>query len=302
MGPILENRQIELPFEEGPIRRDLVEASIRRIARKRKIIAENVFAAGALYAAAQLEELLLFSVVEKIAQSFQAGLLPIQSRSTRKRLLQIGLQDSSYWLNEADRRAIYSQVVGGSDADVSANREFPDLWIAFLTAVDTFNRTSRKPARGRVGRFRVAEQAVRTAGRELAANLTLHTTGFSRFAAQRIAEQTRLAMLILRDDEIQSSYGAADSWQVIDRVGALELGGSPNIASHRARAEAGRQIIELLAKYQAEWNHRQGTPFLPILRTQNPAITAADWKKLRTAVSNWFSVLDGDLSSLDSRL
>mgnify|MGYP003334886923 FL=1 len=68
------------------------------------ISADNLRAAGAIYTAAQLDELRLFAVTDRIAELFAAGQLPIGSGRAAK-----AFQD--YWrardgrLSEAERRA-----------------------------------------------------------------------------------------------------------------------------------------------------------------------------------------------------
>jgi hypothetical protein len=100
------------------------------------IVADNIRATRALYASAMLEEIKLFSVVDRLVEQFASGKLPLGRGNAGKRLYQ-------YWknapsrLSESDRRNLYSRTFGlpGGEGVAAPNQEFADLWLRFVAAV-----------------------------------------------------------------------------------------------------------------------------------------------------------------------
>ena len=215
-----------------------------------EIQADNLRAVQAIYFAAQLEELKMFQVVDKLVELFMQGMLPLGRGRAGN-----GLYD--YWkksvnrMTEVERRNLYARTIGlpGGDPSVTANREFNDLWLRFVSAVSSFVRqvtvnsllTSNIP-------FPVSPQQVKKAGRDLAANLSLHGYGIGYFAATELQTQLKEIIALLSDTDIKTAYGAKDLWQVIDQVASLELGGAKNSIRYRTMANAGAIIIRWLAE------------------------------------------------------
>jgi hypothetical protein len=250
------------------------------------IVEQNIHAVAAIYAASVMEELKLFAVVDRVVEAFMSGMLPIESQSAKKALLDLKLNRSGRFLSEAERKAIYTGTVGGS-GDVTSNTEFGSLWLGFLSAVSSFRRF-----RKRTRRMRAAEEAVRKAGRDLAANLSLRGAGQTQLAAGRLAAHVRAAVSILRNEEVRSAYGARDAWQVVDRVAHLDLGGAPDIPRLRARAQAGDRIVRLIARYHHAWRGRRRPPLLPVVGASGALITATDWRSLRRSVNEWLNTVE----------
>ncbi len=210
-----------------------------------------MLAAGVIYAAYEFEQLKLFTVADRIVELAQQGLLPV-TRTNASRALSRYWQDRPNRLTESERRSVYGQALGkgGDPQSPQVNREFNELWLRFASAVSGYSRqrpvTRQKPA------VKVSQAAVRKAGRDLAANLSLHGWGVGYFAASRLQQHLTQATGILTLPEIRAAFGARDMWQVVDQVAANHLGGAVNVARHRTMAASGLEIIRWLAA--------QGTP------------------------------------------
>jgi hypothetical protein len=202
---------------------------------------DNIRALGIIYFAAMLENARLFQVVDKLIESFNNGLLPVGRGSAGQSLFKYW-KNSQFRLSQADRRNLYKRVFGLSGGDDSAtpNKEFDDLWIRFISAVTALSSSGKVSAP-------VNQEQVRKAGRDLAANLSLHGYGSAHFVAAELKKQIQDIVDILSTPEIKAAYGARDAWQVIDRISDLELRGSGNLLRYRTMADSGATIIMWLA-------------------------------------------------------
>ena len=201
-----------------------------------QIVRENVLATGAIYSAYLLEEARVFQVVDRIAELFAQGLLPLGRGRAAEAL-------RSYWrggdrIPERERRELYARVLG----------DFPALWLRFVDSVLAYARKSQ--ASGLVRPPSANNAGVRRAARDLAANASLHGTGGAGIAARRLVAQARQVFEILNDRQLQDAFGARDAWQVIERV-SRDFGGARNVARYRKQAEAARQIFDWLADHTA---------------------------------------------------
>lgn len=93
----------------------------------------------------------------------------------------------------------------------------------------------------------MSQEQVRKAGRDLAANLSLHGYGVGYFAATELQTTIKEVIDILSSEDVKNAYGARDMYQVIDQVAALELGGTRNTTRYRTIAQSGAVIIAWLA-------------------------------------------------------
>jgi hypothetical protein len=215
-----------------------------------EILTDNVKGMQALYFSAMLDELRMFQVVDKLVELFQLGQLPF-GRGNAGNLLYQYWKDSINRMSEVERRNLYGRAFGfpgGEPTFGNPNREFNDLWLRFVSAVSSFRRqltldellTARIPGT-------VSEEQVRKAGRDLAANLSLHGYGVGYFAAAELQDQIRDSIKLLSDPEVLNAYGSRDMFQVIDQVATLELGGARNSVRYRTMANSGAIIIRWLA-------------------------------------------------------
>jgi hypothetical protein len=217
-----------------------------------EIQSDNLQAMQAIYFAAQLEDLKVFQVVDKLVELFQNGMLPLGKGNAGNTLY-------DYWkqaikrMTETERRNLYFRTFGFAGGDPSAgapNREFNDLWLRFVSAVSSYARqvTVENLLRTNIP-IPVSQQQVKKAARDLGANLSLHGYGIGYFAATELQNQIREIISLLSDSDIKTAYGARDMWQVIDQVASLELGGAKNSIRYRTMATSGAIIIRWLATH-----------------------------------------------------
>jgi hypothetical protein len=226
------------------------------------IEAQNVLAAGVVYAAYELEQLKLFTVADRIVELSQRGMLPL-SRATASRALSRYAQNAANRLTESERRTMYARALGkGSEQQgPHVNREFSDLWMRFVSAVSAYQRESRVRQTGR-SRVRQVELAKRA--RDLASNLSLHAYGIAYYAALELQNQINTVVAVVSLGEIRSAFGARDMWQVIEHVAAHELGGAVNTARYRTLATSGLEIIRWLARGRSK--SRPTAPGRPLVK------------------------------------
>jgi hypothetical protein len=212
-----------------------------------EILADNVRAVESIYLAYMLDEMGAFRVLERIAELFRQGLLPLGQGRLAEALFHVARPGER--MPARDRAAFYAQVLGvaGGQGGGEPNREFLSLWLRFVVAVSMFAR--QHGTAGLVAPRTPANAGVRAAARALAANASAHGGGVVQFAARELALQVQQMIDLLEDRDLRAAFGARDMWQVIEHVNQNHLGGARNVARHRALAEAGRQVLQWLATY-----------------------------------------------------
>lgn len=218
------------------------------------IVGDNIIALQPTYFSAMLEEMKFYQVIEKISDLAQSGVLPIGRGEAANRLFKYW-REAALRISEPERRDFYARSLGipGGDDGGMPNKEFNDLFLRFISAVSSFIRQNNVDDLLRT-RFpgAISQQQVRKAGRDLAANLSLHGYGMAYPFAVEIQKQIKEIIAILSDDEIKAAFGAKDIWQVIDQVAVLELGGARNSVRYRTMAASGATIFAWLAKKAQE--------------------------------------------------
>jgi hypothetical protein len=218
-----------------------------------EIVRENIRAVQAIYFAHAMEELRLFGVVERIAELYAQGLLPLGDRSDAERLRRVALRQQR--LSEAERRGLYARalgVPGGDPGEVEPNREFLSLWLRFLVTVAA---TAEQAGAGAVvAPASASNAAARKAARELAANVSHQGDGIAHFVADELAQQVRDDLELLARPEVRTAFGGHDAWQVIDRVNRHDLGGARDIGRYRTQAVEGGRVLQWLAEHYALLN------------------------------------------------
>lgn len=237
-----------------------------------EILEHNVLALQPAYFAAMFEELKVFQVMDKLVELFQNGILPIGKGEAGNNLFKYW-KESATRVSEAERRSFYARTLGfvGGDDGGYPNREFNDLFMRFVSAVSNFIRQNsvddllRTKIPGAI-----SQQQVRKAGRDLAANLSLHGYGMAHFMATELQKQIKDVMKVLSDPDIKNAYGARDMWQVIDQVAALELGGSRNSVRYRTMAAASAIIFAWLSQNARKLSSTSFGPILDLDEIRNP--------------------------------
>ena len=218
---------------------------------------ENIRAVAMIWAASRLERLRLIHACDRITELFMNGLLPIGFDGGGK------LLDSYHWdaedrLSEPARMMHYSRIVGAPGGDVSnevrPNTSFETHLLRFVSTIVEWYRKNQQSFHPQMHN----SEPIRKAGRDLAANASLYGWGGAHFAARRLNAHISQAFTILNEPSIQKAYGVTNPWQVIERVAQAEFGQAPNIVRHRTEAEAGKRILDLVARYFRVWSDTRG--------------------------------------------
>jgi hypothetical protein len=245
----------------------------------------------------------MFHVVDRITEIFMNGQLPIGFDAGGRAL------DTYYWdredrLNEAERRMVYSRVLGATGGmiskEVQPNTQFDSLWLRFLSSLAEFDRQQRVDeiiATNRPRPQNLTGEYVRNAGRAVAANVSLYGWGGTHFAARRLNGHIATALDILNQPSIQKAYGVTNPYQLIERVASAEFGVTPNIVRLRTMADAGNRILNIVANNHTAWTRSNGNP---LFEEEDPTfertrvipgdISLADRKELLNLTQFWLAV------------
>lgn len=240
-------------------------------------VRENLLGAQAVAFAAHCEDMNMFQVVEKCVDLFRTGLLPI-SRGKAGDYLYSYLKKSAERMNQSERMDLYRQVLGRDDGDPSTpgNPEFKELWLRFIAAVSNFGRQLSVDRMLRTNvPVSVSQEQVRKAGRDLAANLSVHSFGIVRFAAAELQQTILEFRDVLSDPELRGCVGARDMWQFIDQVNANYLGGLRNTHQHRTQARSTAVVIRWLANHSDRLAGRYGE-VISVNALTNPQMSGSD--------------------------
>lgn len=243
-----------------------------------EIVRENLDAAQAIYFSYQLEEARMPQVVERIVELFRAGLLPLSYGKTGDYLYSY-YKKASERITEGERRDLYMRAFGAPGGDPSTNqpnREFNDLWWRFVSSVSSFGRqlTVDRMFRSQIP-LSVSQEQVRKAARDLAASLSRNCYGI----AYQFSKELKTLIIeyrdLLSDQEIRTSFGARDMWQVMDQVNANYLGGARNSHRYRTQAKCGAIVIAWLATNHQRLTNRLGEVISTNALT-NPQLRGSD--------------------------
>lgn len=215
----------------------------------------NLEAAQAIYFAAMMDEARLFDVVDKMAELFQIGALPLE-RGPAGEYLYRYIRNTPERISAYERRNTYARVFGVATGDPNAPgarfRNFDDLWLRFVSAVsDWYRKQQVESLFASSGRFVPSQEQLRKTGLDLAANLSLYCYGGTWFVASELQKDIAEYVDLLSSPEIKRLYGARDMWQVIDQISLLEFGKPANTIRARTMASAGATIIGWLEKKSA---------------------------------------------------
>lgn len=261
-------------------------------------VRENLLGAQAVAFAAHCEDMGMFQVVEKCVDLFRMGLLPI-SRGKAGDYLYGYLKKASERMTQNERLDLYRQVLGRNEGDpaLPGNPEFKELWLRFIAAVSNFGRQLSVDRMLRTNvPVAVSQEQVRKAGRDLAANLSVHSFGIVRFAAAELQQTILEFRDVLSDPELRACVGARDMWQLIDQVNANYLGGLRNTHQHRTQARSSAVIIRWLANHSDRLAGRYGEVISVNALTNpqmsgsdQPMLTPNDWDLVQ-ACEQWLAV------------
>ena len=195
-----------------------------------EIRADNVRAAGVLYAAATYEELKLIELAEHLNELNQQKLLNIGAGEASN-LLHV-FWDKGYKRMPAKRRAaVLARVIGtpGATDDAEVNDAFAGLFEDLASAI----------AGG-------SSEAVAAAASALHANLSEHTDEATTKAAVELRDTITELGNVLSDLELRTAFKVAeDMWQVVERF-QEDNGGGPDVQRARTLAASGAEILRAL--------------------------------------------------------
>jgi hypothetical protein len=214
-----------------------------------EIVRNNVRAVAAIYFSAMLEEMRYYAVMEKIAEHFTIGMVPI-SRGTASDRIYKWIKGAPDRFTEMERRGVYGRVLGlaqGAATDVVSNAIFSDLMIRFLSVVSLADRERRSS-----DILRVSQEQELKAGRDWGVNISLHGYGIAHPAAIEMQDLIREIKDVLSEPQLHAAYGVNDIWQLVDRINVMYLGGYVNGVRYRTMARAGAEIILWLADNSAK--------------------------------------------------
>lgn len=186
---------------------------------------DEVEAATALHAAAQLEELGVLRVCDRLVELYLRGGLPVGPGAEGAALL------DAYWLGRAERPAqdaraeLYARTVGPG---------FDHLLGRLAAAITDYDAASR-------------DADIAWAAGELRSCIAAHIDEPACDAVALLHAQLADALAILSEPEILGAYGARDPWQLIDHLSRLELGGTRDVARRQALAGSGTILLGWLA-------------------------------------------------------
>jgi len=254
------------------------------------IVPDNVRAVGTIYSTWLLEQAGAFRVLERIADLFRQGLLPLGRGRVADALHRLWRRGER--MTARERAGFYARALGVPGADAGAgepNRDFQSLWLRFVVAVSMYVQP-----RG-TGNLEVpstpAKETVREAARVLAVNISAHGGGAVRGAARKLIDEAQQMLGLLGEPELLRAFHARDVWQLIDRVQRQYLGGAINVARYRVLADSGSRIVDWLADH-AEALRAPRSPGGPIMRDAD----------LVDAAERWLSASAGARPSKESKL
>lgn len=187
--------------------------------------------AAVLLWARHVDEAGLLDVVDALAEGVVRGTLPlpVQGPAVRK-LVQWRRRPDRFVVEE--RHALYERVIGELDARIA------DL-VEVLVAIGRSGRSDS------IGHLQVRAGVI---GHELAAELTARATGIAAFAARDIVQQVRDALAVLTDTDVAQALGGGSPWTLVARHAPRLVHRPVNTARAVARAMAGRELVEWLAR------------------------------------------------------
>jgi hypothetical protein len=188
-------------------------------------VPDEVEAATALYAAAQLEELGLLRVCDRLVELYLRGGLPVGGGAEAAALL------DAYWLGRAERpeeqarAGLYARTVGPG---------FDHLLERLAAAITSDDAASR-------------DADIAWAADELRASIAAHVDEAARETVALLHGQLGDALAIVSEPELLNAYGARDPWQLVDHLSRLELGGTRDVARRQTLAASATILLGWLA-------------------------------------------------------
>ena len=210
---------------------------------------DDVLAAGALDHAYEIGEAAeVFRVADAVVRRWFEGMIPIADDAAADRLRRWATRAGERSSPEA-RALLYRRVLGKGTGPVGAgavvNDAFPALWDGLMGEVALY--LERAGGGGGPG---VSRAGIDRASFDLRDNLAEHGGVAVHGPVRRLRAELTEALALLRHPAVLAHLapGRGESvWAVIRRVATAELGRSPAVAAHRARAVHGNRVFRWVA-------------------------------------------------------
>jgi hypothetical protein len=269
-----------LAYASGAVGYEDLELPTLETATDTEIVPENIQACGMMYAAYQLELAKLVPTLDLVSDLYDDGLIPIAFDGAGQALDDYRFTDYER-ISAAKRASYFARVFGMKGADVPKtvvpNAQFETLMLRFTSTVaeyervrdlaQTWGQTGGGPGTTRPGA--ITAEHVRKAGRELAANLSLYGWASAHTVARRLNGHIKQSLSILGMTQVQQAFGASNVWQVIERVCQQELKMTPNIVKYRTMADAGKKVLDVVARNPDIWRSATSDVFDGLLGAGN---------------------------------
>lgn len=196
---------------------------------------------GSLYLAAELEQAGVVPIAELLAD--QRDSLNLTSYDAAAKLDDFATRERG-WYDRAGRVALYARLFGvgpgaTNDAGALVNRDFASLLASLCHALTSAVTTSTS---GTLGPSTIA--GIQAAATALLENLAARALGNTLLAAQRIEDQVRHAVDVLRDQAICALVGARTLQETIVNILGKD---APDVQRLLDLGTAGQKVIVWLA-------------------------------------------------------
>lgn len=217
-------------------------------------------ALASLYLLSQLEDASLLPAVELLAGIAVSGGIQVDLGSASSRLMEFWRHRNERF--SADERRHFFNRVFDSDFDA--------LMIDLCEALYKLDEGVIVPGASNP----LNEAKVRASAEQLSEHLLNHTHGETAFAANDILAATHAATEILKDLQVERSFGARTIWNTVEAILRRYHAAVPNFIALVTRGRAGMTILSWLADAQAV----RGGSSRALVGVDNPVIAAAaDW-------------------------
>lgn len=202
-----------------------------------RVVADQVRVAAALYWTQEVDATGALEIVEALAEgAVSGGVIQPLSREAGRKLLSFWRDRDDRFIRE-ERQALYARVFGPGDGAGGFDAQLMELAGA-LAAID------REPPELGIGQTLARANMLAL---ELGAYLSDRSTGIVAFATRDIVAQIRLALQLLRDEDIARSLGGGSPWQIVTRYGPALLGRAVTPTRRVTRATSGMRILGWIA-------------------------------------------------------
>lgn len=238
-------------------------------------------ALAALYLAADLEPAGVFQAAENLAALAASGGLQADLGPAAP-LVHRFWRDRHNRTNRDDRLAFFGRLFGASYGAVAANganMDFEALMLALCEALYALGDSYTRNPHGGIS----SQTKIRTAARNLLANLAEAGGGATPFMAREVMDGLKASLEILKHPQLRGIFGARDLWGVVD--GIARLAGRRTSYDARVFVQRGQAGMTLMV-WLAEAVEKLRVYGAPLVTVKDPVIPAAvEWLQSSLTIS-----------------